>query len=295
MSCQWPPPSSEPLQPRAKGRREKRHGVGRAARGPIEQELLAPAPRRTPRQEVDDAAHRARAVERGRHALDDLDLAEIHRRDLQQPKPADLAKQRQPVRQHARVPASHALNAHAGRAERRRRRLHAHAAHFVQHHDDVAGRHEHLLFDLLARQHLDAHGLILEPPVGARRRDDGDALFDGRLRLELDDQIVHLARGDRDGHGHGRKARLDDRQIARARRCSHRPGTGQVGSMRYARDDHLGVRDRCIRSAHLDAHGPRGALADEDRDRPAHKHIEPQQERAQELLTENVLDKSGVA
>ena len=129
----------------------------------------------TPRQQVDDAAHRARAVQRRRHAFDHLDLPEIHRRDLQQPEPADLAEQRQPVREEARVAAAHALNAHARGAERRRRRLHAHAAHFVQHHDDVAGRHEHLLFDFFALEHLDAHRLILETLVGACRCHDGDA------------------------------------------------------------------------------------------------------------------------
>ena len=53
----------------------------------------------TPREQIDDAAHCAGAVERRRDALDHFDLTEIHRRDLQQAEPADLAEQRQPVGQ----------------------------------------------------------------------------------------------------------------------------------------------------------------------------------------------------
>ena len=110
---------------------------------------------------------------RRRDAFDHLDLFEIHRRDLQQAQPAHLAEERQAVRQEARVAAAHALHAHARRAERRRGRLHAHAAHLVQHHDDVARRHEHLLFDLFALEHFDAQRLVLEPAAGARGA-DGD-------------------------------------------------------------------------------------------------------------------------
>ncbi len=40
--------------------------------------------RRPPRHQVHDAADRRHAVERGRDALDHFDLAEVHRRDLQQ-------------------------------------------------------------------------------------------------------------------------------------------------------------------------------------------------------------------
>ena len=162
---------------------KKRDGIRRPARRAIQQEFLLRLAPWTPRQEIDDAAHRAGAIQRGRHAFDDLDLPEIHRRNLQQPEPANLTKQWQPVGEHASVPAPHALNANARGPERRRRRLHPHPAHFVQHHDDVSGRHEHLLLDLFASQDFDPHRLILEPLVGAGRRDDRDGLLDGRLCL----------------------------------------------------------------------------------------------------------------
>jgi hypothetical protein len=110
-------------------------------------------------------------------------LPKIHRRDLEQTEPADLTKEWQPVGEHTRVPASHALNADARGPERRRGRLHPHSAHFVQQHDDVSGRHEHLLLNLFASQDLDPHGLILEPLVGACRRHDRDGFLNGRLRL----------------------------------------------------------------------------------------------------------------
>ena len=134
---------------------------------------------RAPRQQVDDAAHRAGAVERRRHALDHFDLAEVHRRNLEQAEAADLlAEERKPIAEEARVPALHALHAHARRTDRRRRRLHAQAAHFVEHHHDVAGRHQHLLFDLLAAQHLDARRLVLESPPGPRAGDDDHLFFE---------------------------------------------------------------------------------------------------------------------
>ena len=81
---------------------KKGDGIRRTARRAIQQELLLRLAARTPRQEIDDAAHRAGAVQRRRHAFDDLDLPEIHRRDLQQPEPANLTKQRQ-ARRRARA------------------------------------------------------------------------------------------------------------------------------------------------------------------------------------------------
>ena len=203
--------------PTARERRgEKGDRVGRAARRAIQQELPCWLSGGTPREQIDDAAHGAGAVQRRRHALDDFDLPEIHRRDLQQAEPAHVTEQRQAVRQDPGVPAAHALNPHAGRAERRRGRLHAHAAHFVQHHDDVAGRHEHLFFDLFAREHFDAHRLIFETFVGARRRHDGDRFLDGRLRLQLDDNVLHGTGSDLNGCRRGSEARFDDGEVDRA-------------------------------------------------------------------------------
>ena len=163
----------------------------------IDQDLALRLRRRPPRDQVDDAAHRAGAVQRRRHALDHFDLPEIHRRNLQQAEAADLlAEERQAVREEPRVAAAHALDAHARRAERRRRRLHAHAAHLVQHHDDVAGRHEHLLFDLFALEHLDAHRLILQPLVGAGGR-HGDLFLVCWLWIERHDDPLIAGGGKR--------------------------------------------------------------------------------------------------
>ena len=70
--------------------REKADAIGRAHRGLIEQDLADRIVPRPPRHQVDHAAHRAGAVERRRDALDDFDLSEIHRRNLQQAEAADL-------------------------------------------------------------------------------------------------------------------------------------------------------------------------------------------------------------
>jgi hypothetical protein len=144
----------------------------------IEQKLADRILLRPPCNQVDDAAHCACAVQRGRDTLDHFDLAKIHRRNLQQPESANLLTgDRQAVEEHARVSAAHALDAHGRRAHRRRGCLHAHAAHLVQHHHDVAGRHQHLLFDLFAVQHLDARRLIVDAAAGAGGGDD-DGFFD---------------------------------------------------------------------------------------------------------------------
>ncbi len=178
---------------------------------------------RAPREQIDDAAHGAGAVERGGGALDHFDLAEIHRRNLQQPQAARLlAEQRQPVGEEARVAAAHSLDAHAGRAERRRRRLHAQTAHLVQHHDDVAGRHEHLLFDFLTPEHIDARRLILEPAASPRGRDDGDFFFDVGRRYQLDLHGMCLTGDDGQGRGGLHEAVFGRRDLDRPGRDRQR-------------------------------------------------------------------------
>lgn len=172
------------------GTRKKSDGIRRPACRAIQQELLFRLAAWTPRQEVDDAAHRAGTIEGRRHAFDNFDLPEIHRRNLQQAEPANLTKQWQAVGKHTRVPPAHPLNADTCGTERRRRRLHPHSAHFVQHHDDVPGRHEHLLLDLFAGQDFDPHRLILEPLVGPSRRYDRDGLLDRRLCLQLHHYVL---------------------------------------------------------------------------------------------------------
>src|SRR5687767_12318159 len=54
---------------------------------PVEQELEHRLFLGTARDEVDHATERRSSIERGCDALDDLDAAEIHRRDLQQSEP----------------------------------------------------------------------------------------------------------------------------------------------------------------------------------------------------------------
>ena len=131
------------------------------------------------------------------------------------PETADVgAEQRQPVGEKPRVAASHALDTDACRPEGWRRRLHAKTAHFIQHHDDVARRHELFLFDLFGVQHLDAHRLILDALVGSRRR-DRDVFLDRGLSLQLD--WNHLRRAEYGGHGHrdGIKTLFDHRDFHR--------------------------------------------------------------------------------
>jgi hypothetical protein len=168
-------------------RRPPEDGVGRAEHRAIQQNFTDPIFRRMPRNQVDDSAHRAAAIQRGGNTFDDLNLSKINRGNLQQTKPAHLlAEQRQSVGQEPRVSATHSLDADARRTERGRRRLDAHTAHLVERHDDVTRRHQHLFFDLLAGEDLDAHRFILEALVGASSRND-HVFLDGRLRLELDD------------------------------------------------------------------------------------------------------------
>src|SRR5688572_13622929 len=71
--------------------------------------------------QVDDAAEGAAAVERRRRALDDLDPAEIHRRDLEQAEAAHLASvEWESVEEQEGVTAAQSLHANVGSAERGR-------------------------------------------------------------------------------------------------------------------------------------------------------------------------------
>ena len=101
-----------------------------------------------------------------------------------------------------RVAPAHSLDAHARGPKRRRRGLHPEPAHFIQHHDNVAGSHEHLLFDFFAGKGLDAEGRVLQPPVAARGI-NSDLLFDRLLRVKLqdDDPLARLIDSDRGGDG----------------------------------------------------------------------------------------------
>ena len=146
--------------------------------------------------------------------------------------------------------------------ERRRRRLHPHAAHLVQHHDDVAGRHEHLLFDLLAREDLDAHGLILETLVGPRRCDDGDAFLEVRLRLQLHDDLLRRAGAHLHGCGHGHEPGLHDGDVDVPGAGDDGRRAGRVGAMAGAGHDHFRVLDRLLRRSDVNTNGARLAMGE---------------------------------
>lgn len=106
-----PPPDAERLL-------RKQHGVGSAQTRAIDQEVAARSGAGPLRNEIDDTAERAGAVQRGRHAFDDFHLAEIRRWDLQQAQAADVvAETWEPVRQKPCVAAAHTLDADARRAE----------------------------------------------------------------------------------------------------------------------------------------------------------------------------------
>ena len=160
-----------PLPAEAAAREE--HGIGAAEGGTVEQELpAASGVGGLLRDEIDDAAECRAAVQRARGTLDDLDLAEIHRRHLEEAETACLAAvEWQAIGQKERVAAAEALDADVGAAEARRRVLHPHAARLVEHHRDVAGGHEELFLDLLLGEHLDAEGLVFDPALGSRRAD----------------------------------------------------------------------------------------------------------------------------
>src|SRR5262247_4509184 len=63
------------------------------------------------RDEVHDTAYRGHSVQGRCHALDDFDLCEIHRRDLEDAGRARLpAIEREPVGENLRVPAAQTLD-----------------------------------------------------------------------------------------------------------------------------------------------------------------------------------------
>ncbi len=245
-------------------RRQEHHGVCSSARRSVQEKFLDGLVGRPPRQQIDDAAHRASSVERRCHALDDFDLSQVHGRNLKQAEASDFTEERQTIREHSRVPAAHALDPDARGAERRRRGLHAHAAHLVQHHDDVTGRHEHLLFDLFARQHFDAHGLILEPLVGSGRRHDGHGFLDGRLRLQVHDHVLDRSGGDRHADRDRSEAGLHDGDADRSGARGDRDRSGCVGTVGSPGHDDLGIRDGLSGRTHLDANGSGRSLSGSD-------------------------------
>src|SRR6185503_13708876 len=170
-------------------------------------------------------------------------------------KATDVAEQRQPVRQYARVAAAHALNTYTGGAERRRCGLHAHPAHFVQHHDDVARRHQHLLFDFFASEDLDAHRLIFESLVRARRRNDRDRLLECWLGLQIDADVLLRVSPDHHLDGHSHVTVLDDRELHLAGENLNLRRSRRVGVMARATDNDFGLLDRLFFRADLNANG----------------------------------------
>ena len=232
---------------------EPEHAVGAAPRRLVEQDLPFRFAAGPTRQEVDHAAHGAGPVQGGSHPLDDLHLPEVHRRDLEQPEAARLAAvERQPVREETCVAPPHALDANAGSAERRRGGLHPHAAHLVEHHDDVAGRHEHLLLDLLPIEHLDPHRLVLDAAAGAGAGDYRQLFLDRHRRLELDLKDSLLTGGQRDGDGGGRESLVFDCDLHRSGRRGHQRDPRSVGRMAGSRHGHRRSRDRVAAGPHFD-------------------------------------------
>jgi hypothetical protein len=94
--------------------------VGAGVTRAVDEHLgFASLERRAARDEVDDAADRRHAVQRGRGAFDHLDLSEVHRRDLQQADRTRLtAVQRQAVGQDLCIAPAKALNPDVGAAQR---------------------------------------------------------------------------------------------------------------------------------------------------------------------------------
>ncbi len=154
--------------------------------------------------EVDDSGHRSRTIQSRGNTLNHLYLAQIHWRNLQQAQSASLLpEQRQAVAKKPGVAPAHTLDTHARRSQRRRGGLHPDTSHFIQHHDDIAWRHECLFFNLLRSQHFDSGRRILNARVGTRRV-YGDLFFDFRLALQFHDHLPLPRFADRDG-GRGRQ------------------------------------------------------------------------------------------
>ena len=214
-----------------------------ATRRAVDQELTFRFRSRAPRDQIDDAAHRTSSVQRRRHAFDHFRPAQVERWDLHEPERHLFAEQRQPVRQEPCVPPAHTLDTHARRPERRRRRLHAHPAHLVQHHDDVARRHHQFLVDLFGVEHFHTHGLILESAVRPRRG-HGHRFLNGGKPLELDRDRLLLPGGNRDRSRHWRESCLDDRELDETWSDVDPRFAARVGHVRSASYDNLGADHR---------------------------------------------------
>ena len=120
--------------------------------------------------------------------------------------------------------------------------MHAKPAHLIQHHDDVAWRHELFLFDLLCVQDLDAHRLILDALIGPRRG-DGDVFLDRRLPLKGDRDHLGLAEHRRCADRHRIETLLHDGDVHWTRyNLKYRPAF-RIGLGRDAVDDDLRSRD----------------------------------------------------
>ena len=237
---------------RRDGRRVPEHAIGGAARRSVHEGLPLDLLPRTLRDEIDDAAHRPGPVKRRRDAFDDFDLREVGRRNLQQAERAGLlAEERQPVGEEARVASSHALNPHARRAERGRRRLDPQAAHFVEHHHDVARRHHDFFLDLVGVENLDAHRLILDPLVGSRGG-DRDVFFDRRLRAKRDRDRAWFAGANVDRDRLGFEPFLGHDDLHRSGRHVERRATYRIGAVRRAVRDDRRIGDRAGVAAHFD-------------------------------------------
>ena len=173
-----------------------------------------------------------------------------------------LPKERKTIRKESGVPPTHSLHTHTRRAKRRRGSLDAHPAHFVEHHDDVAGRHEHLLLDLFTLEHLDAQGRILDARIraGSVHR---DLFFDLFLRLQLDTDEPCLGLVDINRRVGREEAVLRDRDLERAKR------DGRGGDPVLSRLHGLPVelngssRHRRVLSGDLDANSRRHLLRED--------------------------------
>jgi hypothetical protein len=182
--------------------------------------------------------------------------------------------------EHTGIPASHPLNADAGGPERRRGGLHPHAAHFVQHHDDVSGRHKHLFLDFLASQDFYPHRLILEPLLGTSGRHDRDGLLDGRLWLKVHQDVLssagcHLHRGRRRC-----EARLQHGDFNCAGDGVDGRCTGRVGPVGGAGHDYFCVFHGLFGGAHLNTNGRRLILGADRGRRTTDKHTDHQRKGA---------------
>ncbi len=226
--------------------------VRRAAQRSVEQQLALRLGSRTLRHKIDDAAHGAGAVQGRGDTFDHLGAPQIERRYLHQTERHLLAEERESVRQEARVPSAHSLNADARGAKRRRCRLHAQSAHLVQQHHNVAGRHHRFFVDLFRVQHLDAHRLVLDAAVGPCRRYRDGFLNRGNL-LELDLDRLLLAGGDGDSGCQRRESLFDSDDLDGAWRDRNDSEPSRVGLVGRSADDNVRVAHRAGVRSHLDS------------------------------------------